>query len=561
MSRLHTALFVLFCFLAAVVRADFWTFEDQTDILQKDIAIWAPSDAPAASGDGSAYINFDISFTSSRPFAADQGAMTEVVVFPYTTDRVVGYPWTDPTDGQTKIMECCTQELFGKAPGCFDAASLGHLIVNEDAKYEVRTAFPSIGSEQATVSISKSFPITKSALYSVVIGNCKADTTYTGRVEFKNPYGYLPGDVYMYLPFYEYLCITLLILGAFWFVFNALYWTELVTLQFCVTGVVFMLMVETATWYFDFTNWNNTGVRNLSAFMFGTTLLVFKRAVSRMLVVAVALGYGIVKRTLGDDALRIYLTGGLYFMFALALELTLKYYSAQTGLSSTALFLLILPVGFMDTFIFWWIFASLGKVMYALKERKQMIKYNLYLHFSYLLTGALLLGAGIYAYYLYFLYTNKRYTEWKILWLFDDATCTGALWQMLYVVTVVGIMLLWRPDQNSRRYAYAEVQSSEDDEVVELIGSSMTPNVVAKRDKNRSGDMETGTLAQPNDTVTGSSAEPTTTGGKKKIRNGLPSVPVFEINDDPTASTRDQEDVDEEDELIEKDPHVVAKMS
>ena len=44
-------------------------------------------------------------------------------------------------------------------------------------------------------------------------------------------------------------------------------------------------------------------------------LNTFKRASSRMLVLVVSMGYGVVKPTLGARAVRVVLVGALYFVF------------------------------------------------------------------------------------------------------------------------------------------------------------------------------------------------------------------------------------------------------
>ena len=54
-------------------------------------------------------------------------------------------------------------------------------------------------------------------------------------------------------------------------------------------------MVESATLYFDDLVYNNTGAPNANAAVFGIIVSTLKRTVSRVLVLVVTMGFGVVK--------------------------------------------------------------------------------------------------------------------------------------------------------------------------------------------------------------------------------------------------------------------------
>lgn len=121
------------------------------------------------------------------------------------------------------------------------------------------------------------------------------EVTFEGESVWMNPYGHLPGDVYGYLPFYGWMCLVYLCISVVWFCMNAIYWKELMHVQNCITGVLALLLIEMATWYFHYLHLNEKGVIHHGPFILGLITTVTRRMVSRMLVVAVALGYGVVK--------------------------------------------------------------------------------------------------------------------------------------------------------------------------------------------------------------------------------------------------------------------------
>ena len=59
--------------------------------------------------------------------------------------------------------------------------------------------------------------------------------------------------------------------------------------------VVVLGTLETAIKFFDYVAWNGRGSRSVGALATGLVFGVTKRAVSRVLVLMVSLGYGVVK--------------------------------------------------------------------------------------------------------------------------------------------------------------------------------------------------------------------------------------------------------------------------
>jgi len=90
-------------------------------------------------------------------------------------------------------------------------------------------------------------------------------------------------------------------LGLIWLIFSAIHWTQLLMLQNCISGVIFLGMVECMTWYFDFLSYNSNGHFNWGAIIIGIFSSTLKRTVSRLLVLVVALGYGVVKKQHWDQ--------------------------------------------------------------------------------------------------------------------------------------------------------------------------------------------------------------------------------------------------------------------
>ena len=116
-----------------------------------------------------------------------------------------------------------------------------------------------------------------------------------GDTEWLNPYGYLPGDLYGNLPFFGWLALAYVVAGFVWAAMMAAHMDDLIQLQYWITLVLGLGMLETLTRYEDFSSWNRHGVRDDGAMLFGVLCGTAKRALSRVLVLIVSMGYGTTK--------------------------------------------------------------------------------------------------------------------------------------------------------------------------------------------------------------------------------------------------------------------------
>ncbi|VVC88148.1 unnamed protein product [Leptidea sinapis] len=191
--------------------------------------------------------------------------------------------------------------------------------------------------------------------------------------------------------------------------------------------------------------------------MFAEWLSVAKRALARMLVIIVSLGFGIVKPRLGPALQRVVGTGALWGLLA-AIEAWLRLHHKAED-SNRDLLLSEAPLSLLDSAICWWVFVSLAHTMRTLQLRRNTIKLTLYKHFTNTLIFAVVASV------IFMLYSLKSYrimyciTEWKEVWM-DEA-----YWHILFAGVLSVIMVLWRPTNNNQRYAFTPLlDNAEDDD-------------------------------------------------------------------------------------------------
>ena len=177
----------------------------------------------------------------------------------------------------------------------------------------------------------------------------------------------------------------------------------------------------------------------------------------------VALGYGVVKPSLGEELTRVLQLGGGYLVLSLvytiitALPSSLKVVKAsEFDLLSMVVFLLAA----VDTCFYVWIISSINNLLTSLAARKQATKYLLYRNFRAVLFVSLFF-ALVWALYGSVVAISDGHgvdSTWADRWTVD------ALYELTYFAVFCCIAYMWAPSKNAQRYAYSvELSQLEDD--------------------------------------------------------------------------------------------------
>ncbi|XP_077232824.1 lung seven transmembrane receptor family protein [Tasmannia lanceolata] len=360
---------------------------------------------------------------------------------------------------------CCTPDL-AKVGSC----KLGEVIIrpnpdNMGWPKRIQRFFEGRNEETkmlATVEISST------GMYYLYFMFCDPQlkgTVITGRTVWRNPGGYLPGKMAPLLTFYGFMSLAYLILGLIWFLQFVRFWKDILQLHYHITMVIGLGMCEMAFWYFEYANFNSTGSRPMGITIWAVTFSTVKKTVSRLLLLVVSMGYGVVKPTLGGISSKIALLGVIYFVASEALELV-EHLGNINDFSSKAKLFLVLPVAILDACFILWIFSSLSKTLEKLQTRRSMAKLELYRKFTNALAVSVLLSVTWIGYELYFNASDPLSELWERSWIIP------AFWAVLAYLLLAVICVLWAPSHNPTRYAYSEDTGEDlDEEGVSLTGS------------------------------------------------------------------------------------------
>ena len=234
---------------------------------------------------------------------------------------------------------------------------------------------------------------------------------------------------------------------------------ELIFLQYLISFVIFLGMIESTLTFSHYMSWNDHGSMDLSITVTAVIFGVLKRAVSRIMVLMVSMGYGVVRSNLGDDMKKVVYLGSGYFVLSLIYTLTITMPSNARFVGDVEfenmLALVVLMLAAVDTTFYMWIIKSLNSLIAALETRRQVEKLTLYQNFRLVLYLSLSFSV-IWAIYSTVLLSGGSYeSNWESRWTMD------ALWESLYFVVFVSICFLWAPSKNDQRYSYSALDLSE----------------------------------------------------------------------------------------------------
>eukprot|EP01125_Pyxidicula_operculata_P003219 TRINITY_DN1367_c1_g1_i1.p1 TRINITY_DN1367_c1_g1~~TRINITY_DN1367_c1_g1_i1.p1 ORF type:complete len:556 (-),score=117.03 TRINITY_DN1367_c1_g1_i1:279-1799(-) len=416
--------------------------------------MYALQDTPF--GDLTPIVKLDVLFTRKQ---TTNKAYFEVLVYEASYANHIGFLRENATD----VEFCCTYEM--QQLGACLHSEIRHVIRRPEKHIHILKVEFNEGA--ATSNITKEVFVNETGNYILQISNCDdvdvGDLVIEGSFIWLNPYGYLPGEVYMNLPISGALSGYYFILLIFYSFLCIKYRKILMTLQWGIFAVILYSMIDLAAWCFYRSGINDSGYYSQPALIVLVLLANMKKTAVRVLVLLVSMGLGVVKWTLGTTRIKIALLATFYLFFSFLFQTIneMEALAKHELVSQWLTLLIIIPNAILDTSFYYWIILSLIRTMQQLTLRQQVLKLKMYkLFFALLvLVGALAASMIIYQGYIRI---SESTIPWKNEWLIES------YWELLFLIVVTGIAFLWRPRSNNARYGYGEFfQNDGNDEKVE----------------------------------------------------------------------------------------------
>ena len=389
----------------------------------------------------------------------------DVVVFPLPSSCAKkGCDWTELgiggklDDGTTRW--CCSDEAI-ELGLCEGGQYYGRLLVNS-------TTF--LGNHRF-VNVPDQGPMKKQIRYGkmeehetgqfvIIFANCNPrgrEILVTGESVWKSAHGYLPGELFGFMHFYVVLLFVYLILMLWYGMAMKLNEASRIPIEKWILMTIVLGLLEMVFRTGDYFVWNADGYRMNFAMYLGILFGVFKRGFSRVLGVMVALGWGVVRDSLGSALRTIIVLGATYIGVSAARELMLEFavedletlsMEAEEELFDAAT-ILTFVVSALDVIFILWMLDGLNGTMEYLENMNQTRKLMRYLRLRLILLCGILFATIWVVFSLVDTFDEEGIVQEEHEWIVDAAT------EFNYLCVLIGVAVLWRPNPSAKEYAYA----------------------------------------------------------------------------------------------------------
>eukprot|EP01028_Stygiella_incarcerata_P014039 TRINITY_DN8916_c0_g1_i1.p1 TRINITY_DN8916_c0_g1~~TRINITY_DN8916_c0_g1_i1.p1 ORF type:complete len:562 (+),score=124.84 TRINITY_DN8916_c0_g1_i1:144-1829(+) len=387
------------------------------------IGMWSPEEAPAKTppGNGRSYVEAKLGVETTQ-----EDAVPFLLVF------------------HSKHQD----DILRDGKPCHN----GHLIALEEGRVLDPNVVGVYTGEMLKEKIR--FNVHKSGVHYAMVGGCNGVVRISGEVTFMNPYGHIPGGYYELLPFYG---MATTVFGGMFVIWAVLLWRYrhiLLRIQGYITLVFGITLVECAIYVFHYNHFNETAKMNNGLLEFGIFLTILRKTLSRVLLLTVCMGLGIVRPKLRRKSkIRLYIFGVCYFSAAILHEwVSSLFMSGNTD--GVTMVLSSIPVIVMDTICYVSVLVAITNTMQYLKSHGQNEKHKMYRTLSHALAFYIISSVGWVIYQMISITSSSADERWESAWTLD------AFWFFLFAVVFFVVLIVWRPMSRNTRYAYTSLDMS-----------------------------------------------------------------------------------------------------
>eukprot|EP00339_Tiarina_fusa_P001565 CAMPEP_0117049942 /NCGR_PEP_ID=MMETSP0472-20121206/34480_1 /TAXON_ID=693140 ORGANISM="Tiarina fusus, Strain LIS" /NCGR_SAMPLE_ID=MMETSP0472 /ASSEMBLY_ACC=CAM_ASM_000603 /LENGTH=541 /DNA_ID=CAMNT_0004763531 /DNA_START=35 /DNA_END=1660 /DNA_ORIENTATION=- len=424
-----------------------------------------------------------------------EGSEVDIAVFHLpsscATSRL-GCDWTELGIGSRSdddnLRYCCSNDAIDL--GLCQGTQYGRLIVTDKFTGKHRVVnIPATGDYDNFLKYGKFEQKSGNGKYVVIFANCNDEgrpVKVDGKTIWKSYGGFLPGDLFGLMYFFAFMFFVYFGMMIWYGVTMKMFEDANIPIQGWIFGTICMGCLELFFRTGDLFVWNEEGNRFWIAFYVGVIVGVMKRGISRCLIVMVAYGWGVVRDELGATMKKITFLGGLYIAVSVVRDIMTVVATTEIQKISqeeetelldvvTILSIVILVI---DVTFYLWIIDSLNATMEYLENMSQTAKLLRYLRLRSVLIFSILFAVILAVFGIVDNYDEgivDQEQEWVL----------AAAMELNYIFVLMGVAILWRPQENAKEYAYVmelPAMTSDDDGVSEMELAGAVPSAADDED-------------------------------------------------------------------------------
>jgi len=323
-------------------------------------------------------------------------------------------------------------------------------------KEEAGVPIFNVGKEQ-----DATFPITATDKYLLIVTNCgdrSGATIAKGEVIVKQPHGYLPGHKIWTLQWWGWFTLINALICIMWVIAAARHYKALVHVQKVIAACALLAVLEAATAYVQYKEWNGTGTRSMS--LMAATLFFYslKYVFTLRMLVETAAGAGVTMGGLNPRVeVKMYV---ILFVFIMSQWIwkTILSFKDSMMIKPTLLLVITIPGTLLYFLIFIWVYLKFQRLLSQLQEKKLASEaVTLFINTRMVLVGTVLLATVAVLIQLADIVLSV--TPWNLQWVPYDASP-----HLVYTLFLLALMILWWPNADSWKWGYSEQVSQEENE-------------------------------------------------------------------------------------------------
>lgn len=316
-----------------------------------------------------------------------------------------------------------------------------------------------------THSVSINYEVRDESWHTVAFQVCSTGRNsigvVKGQVAFKNPYGYLPAELYGLLPFEFVRMFAYLAFSVFFGYRYYKYKESALPVHIAVLAVFFVALTESIIWTIAYQVINTSGQPYCCPFppvvIAALIFQIFRQTGARCLLVVVSLGYGIVRpKLMHSEWMATVVITALYFiaaMIAKVSEIIIDNDVHNNTSARTSSYQV--PELLMDVIFLSWIYLALGSTIRILGEFQQTFKLAMYrkLAWTMFIFVALFTIVSV-----LITLDHNQFIEWpwQLFWL------QQVLWEVLNFSVLCAACMICLPSESSGLLAYAAQLPTDD---------------------------------------------------------------------------------------------------
>jgi hypothetical protein len=406
-----------------------------------------------------------------------------------------GCDWTDLGIGAKTANKttrwCCSGDAVENGL-CAGGDDYGRLIIQNDL-FNGNHRFVEISQTGAS---KKSIRYGKmeehvTGQYVVLFANCNPkegrEVAVTGETIWRSKHGFLPGELFEFMYFYLFLVVVYFALLLWYGISMKVNEESRIPIEKWILMTIVLGLGEMFFRTSDYMIWNQDGYRQDLAMYMGIFMGAVKRGISRCLIVMVALGWGVVRDSLGSAMRMIVVLGAVYVGVSAAQSLMLIFavedmktlsFEEEEELFDVVTVLTFVTAA-LDVIFIMWILDALNGTMEYLENMNQSRKLMRYLRLRCIFLFSILFAVVWAVFSLVDTYDEEGIVREEQEWVIDAAT------ELNYLFVLVAVAVLWRPNPSAKEYAYVmelPAMGGEGDDENELELTGYVPSALDDED-------------------------------------------------------------------------------